>query len=531
MRNQPSTLQAVLRVVLLLAALLAATDSAQADKLIGLVQPGQLIFGHAKYEDDCEKCHKSFDKSAQSGLCKDCHKEIAEDLAKSRGYHGLMKEQKECNQCHTEHEGRDARIAKLNTVGFDHMETGFELKGGHLDRKVLCRDCHSPLKKYRQVPVTCVGCHRKDDKHKGSLGTACANCHDEKSWKSTHFDHSRTKFPLSGKHEKVKCLACHPRNRFQNTPTLCNECHKKDDKHKGRFGPKCEVCHTDRDWKEILFDHDKQTKYNLLGKHRDTKCVACHKGDLYRDKLKTDCYSCHRKDDKHKGRFGIKCETCHSENGWKQIPFDHDRKTKFILRGKHRDAKCVACHKGDLYRDKLKMDCYSCHRKDDKHEGQEGKGCQTCHNEQTWKKTSFNHLMSRYPLIAKHLLVECRKCHASFRYKDAKTDCWSCHSKQDVHKGAYGVKCENCHNTRDWKGRDFDHDKTDFKLQGKHSKLRCAECHTPQKAVGKGLTSSCVGCHDKDDQHDGNFGVRCEHCHETGDWKTIRVGSERRLGK
>ena len=65
------------------------------------------------------------------------------------------------------------------------------------------------------------------------------------------------------------------------------------------------------------------------------------------------CVSCHRKDDKHKGRFGDKCQTCHNAKAWDDVLFDHDRDTKYALRGKHRQAKCDSCHTGNLYRDKL----------------------------------------------------------------------------------------------------------------------------------------------------------------------------------
>lgn len=600
MRNPAQTLRAFARASLVAAGALVCAMHVHADTVDQLVRPGLVIEGHAKYENECDLCHKPFDKAAQSGLCKDCHKEIAADITGRRGYHGQMKEAKECNECHTDHKGRDARIAKLETVGFDHLrETGFELKGGHLKSKVLCKDCHSPLKKYRDADTKCISCHEKADKHKGGLGPECQDCHVEKDWKTTHFDHSKTKFVLRGKHLDVKCIDCHPKEKFKDTTMLCNDCHKKvdkhkgnfglkcetchndkswkeiifdhdkqskypllgkhreakcigchkgdiykeklktdcnachrkDDKHKGNFGPKCETCHTERDWKEIPFDHDKKTKYRLLGKHRDTKCIGCHKGVLYKEKLKTDCNSCHKKDDKHKGSFGAKCEPCHTERSWKEIPFDHDKKTKYRLLGKHRETKCVACHKGDLYKDKLKTDCYACHQKDDKHEGQQGKKCETCHREQSWKKTDFNHLMSRYPLTGRHLLTDCKKCHLSPRYKDAKSDCWSCHKKQDVHKRALGTKCEPCHNTRDWKSWDFDHEKTEFKLRGKHQKIPCADCHKPPRGNKMTLVENCVDCHGKDDIHDGAFGGRCEHCHVGEAWKTIKVGSGRWMTK
>jgi hypothetical protein len=589
-----SIMRAITRAFLITWVVLACSIQAHADSVNDLLLPGPVIQGHVKYESDCANCHKQFDKSAQSGLCKDCHKEIKKDIDDKRGYHGLMKEEKECKECHTEHRGRDARIAKLNTVDFDHAVTGFVLKGGHLKEKVLCKDCHFPQKKYREAPTKCVSCHEKVDKHKGSLGKECANCHEEKDWKTTHFDHSKTHFPLLGKHVDVKCKGCHINDKFKEAPLQCSGCHKKDDKHKGSFGFKCETCHTDRGWKEILFDHDKGTKYPLLGKHHEVKCVSCHKGNLYKEKLKTDCNSCHRKDDKHKGSFGSKCESCHLERGWKELLFDHDRKTKFPLLGKHHDVKCVSCHKGDLYKeklktdcyschqkddkhkgsfgpkcetchvdrgwkeilfdhgrktkypllgkhletkcvschkgdlykDKLKTDCYSCHQKDDKHKGQEGKKCESCHHEQSWKKTDFDHRMSRFPLTGKHLLTECKKCHLDATFKDAKSDCGSCHEKQDVHKRTLGTDCGYCHNTRDWKDWDFDHDRTNFKLEGKHKDIRCSECHKTPTDNKVTLAVSCVSCHGKDDKHDGAYGDHCEHCHIGLTWKTIKVGSK-----
>ncbi len=143
-------MQTSIRALAFCLAVLGCVTPAHADSVNDLLLPGEVIQGHVKYESDCSNCHKDFDKSAQSGLCKDCHKEIAKDVAEKRGYHGLMKDEKECKECHTEHQGRNARIAVLNTINFDHLVTGFELKGGHLNDKVLCKDCHSPLKKYRR---------------------------------------------------------------------------------------------------------------------------------------------------------------------------------------------------------------------------------------------------------------------------------------------------------------------------------------------------------------------------------------------
>lgn len=56
---------------------------------------------------------------------------------------------------------------------------------------------------------------------------------------------------------------------------------KKDDEHKGRYGTKCESCHSDHDWKTDIFNHNRDTKYPLRGKHAEAKCESCHIGSLY----------------------------------------------------------------------------------------------------------------------------------------------------------------------------------------------------------------------------------------------------------
>jgi hypothetical protein len=503
---------------------------APADTVETAIMPGKLIEGHAKLESDCKNCHIRFNKAAQSGLCQDCHKEVKADVARNEGYHGRIPEQ-ECRTCHTDHKGRAMSIASFDEKKFDHSLTDFRLKGGHAAAKVQCKDCHVRGKKHREAPSDCYACHQKDDKHKGSLGKACADCHSDKNWKDTTFDHSKTKFPLTGKHRDVQCKACHSDPKFKGAPLQCVACHRKDDDrkgHKGKFGEKCETCHTDRDWKSLRFDHDRDTKYLLKGKHRTAKCASCHTGFLYKEKTPTTCVACHRKDDDrkgHKGKFGEKCETCHIEKDWKESTFDHDRLTKYALRGKHATAKCTACHTGFVYKEKLKTDCFSCHEKDDKHKGQEGKKCESCHNEKSWKGTNFDHGLSRFPLLGKHAKVECKKCHLTPSFKDAKSECIACHRKDDKHKLKLGPNCGDCHNANSWKSWKFDHDRrTRFKLDGAHKGIDCHACHKKPSERKISLPGSCASCHANDDVHDGGFGNQCQRCHETSSFRKLRPG-------
>jgi hypothetical protein len=564
---------------------------AEAQSLESVLMPGKLIQGHAKAEGKCANCHVRFDREGQDRLCRDCHKDVGQDMAQKQGYHGRIKEQA-CRTCHTEHKGREARIVVLDAKQFDHKQTDYPLKGKHAEAE--CNKCHKSGSKYRSAPSACVTCHKKDDAHKGKLGAKCADCHTELDWKEARFDHDTTDFKLEDKHAKAKCADCHKNNGFKGTPMACVSCHRKDDKHKGRFGDKCQTCHNAKAWDVPTFDHDKDTKYPLRGKHRQARCDTCHSGNLYRDKLQTACVACHKKDDKHKNSLGEKCGDCHGERDWKEARFDHGQ-SRFPLRGKHDEIECKACHKSPVFRDtpmnciachkkddkhkgslgekcgdchgerdwkenrfdhgktrfallgkhrSVKCDdchkdqkykdtpaaCLACHKKDDVHKGQQGEKCEQCHSAEDWKRTTFNHGRTRFPLLGSHLTVECKACHASARFKDAKTECLACHEKDDVHKRRLGTECESCHNARSWKLWDFNHDRrTRFRLDGGHVGLDCYSCHR-KPVTGKAVLSmACVSCHDKDDVHDGAFGRQCEKCHGTDSFRNIksRLGQSR----
>jgi uncharacterized protein (DUF983 family) len=562
-----------------------------------IVAPGKLIQGHLKVEDDCKQCHVKFDRKAQDGLCTDCHKEIGADLRNKKGFHGQQKPQA-CRSCHTDHKGREARIAEFDKKKFDHTQTDFNLRGKHV--KVECDKCHVTGKKFREASLECNACHRKDDIHKGSLGVKCESCHNETNWKEAKFDHDTTRFALTGKHSDVKCADCHKTNNYKEAPRNCIGCHKKDDDakgHKGSYGEKCESCHSTKLWKPSTFKHDTDTKYVLKGAHRTTTCSSCHTGHLYRVKLSQDCYACHKKDDKHKDTLGKDCGSCHTERNWKEsTKFDHD-KTIFPLLGKHTKTECKDCHKSVLFKEAPKdcfschtkddkhagtlgekcvschsendwkttqgrfkhdetrfklrnahaavtvqcsachanlksyrntpIDCYSCHKKNDKHEGQEGIKCDSCHDDKSWKIARFDHNISRFALTGRHITTTCKSCHDTTRFKDAPRDCYSCHQKADKHKLKFGVLCETCHNTRAWTIWDYDHEvKAKYRLDGAHRTVSCESCHKQAAPKGKNAAfvgSTCISCHRNQDVHFGRFGTRCEQCHNTDNWKKFKT--------
>jgi len=493
--------------------------------------PGPVIQGHAKYEQECKKCHTRFKKSQQRTLCLDCHKKVAGDIQNKGGFHGKNTSAKSlpCKQCHREHLGRKADIIQFDTETFNHGDSDFAIKGKH--NQVQCKQCHKPNHKWRQAPHACIDCHKKDDIHKGNLGAKCHLCHNEKRWGQTAFDHDKTKFPLKGRHKKVDCESCHPGKRFKKTPKTCYACHSVDDKHHGLFDKKCKACHTPKDWKTLKFDHNKDTKYKLRGRHRKTTCTSCHKKNAYRVKLKKACYDCHQADDVHKKRFGIKCNRCHKEIGWRKDKFDHDRDTKFPLKGKHKNAVCADCHRGDIGTATRKSKhtkvraCMACHKAEDIHKGEQGKKCQRCHNATGWRnKVLFDHDTATFPLIGLHAVVPCESCHTQSRYEKTEHRCSGCHHNQDTHKGSLTPRCERCHNPNGWSFWQFDHKKqTDYPLEGGHIGLTCKACHkTPVKTEIE-LSTECTGCHSADDIHRGQYGNQCDRCHTVKDFKIIQL--------
>jgi hypothetical protein len=170
-----------------------------------------------------------------------CHDQVAADLRAQRGFHGRSPAASggDCRSCHSEHRGRDADVVGLDRESFDHGVADFALRGAHT--RVACAQCHTPGKRFSEAPSDCGACHGKADPHAGSLGSDCAGCHVERSWKEARFDHAETKFALDGKHEAVECALCHPAQRYAGTPQACNGCHALNDDTRDATGRECEV--------------------------------------------------------------------------------------------------------------------------------------------------------------------------------------------------------------------------------------------------------------------------------------------------
>lgn len=564
-------------------ALLPAIAGA-ADSLETALMPGPVISDHAKIETDCGQCHVKFNKNAQDERCLSCHKPVAVDIRQRTGFHGRLPAQpcrachlehrgrdanmapldpggfdhsktdfllrgahkvppRQCVECHqSEHAFREAPSAceschrtddhHKGALGlqcknchnedswqdgkFDHGLTRFALTGKHLS--ITCESCHTPGSQPR-LAQTCVSCHRSDDVHKGKLGDDCASCHQADDWKKSRFDHAAvTGFSLTGKHASATCKSCHTGAITDPLPDTCIGCHKRDDVHQGKLGNQCQSCHRADNWKGLPFDHGK-TKFALTGAHSKVSCKQCHATQLFAD-TKMECLACHQKDDKHKGNFGQLCQNCHDSSNWKARGFDHGKLTGYALLGKHQPLRCEQCHSKSLTVPKLEQRCVSCHQKADPHQGKLGKQCENCHSESSWKQTTFNHQFTAFPLLGKHATVACKGCHRDQLFRGTPGQCVDCHQQDDRHKGSLGSNCKQCHNARDWRLADFNHDRqTRFPLTGSHQALRCEQCHVRSSMP----SSACGSCHQADDPHEGRFGADCARCHGSSNWQQTKT--------
>lgn len=556
------------------------------------ISSGHGLHSHFENKQDCAKCHsehngedfplihwqpslKAFDHS-QTGYrlegkhaaieCSQCHSPAhiqdsvkpsikMKDLRKT--YLGLSQD---CVTCHDDpHKGQLGAncIQCHNFVDWkaatkiDHSKTRFPLTGLHA--QVACTKCHAPATPGGPARLTgmafakCSDCH--NDPHHGTFAQSCAG------WKqipaAQQFDHSKTKFPLLGKHARVDCVKCHTDGNFKKQLEFakCADCHMPDP-HGGQFADRkdrgeCSACHTVDRWKPSLFDVKAHaaTSYPLQGKHAAVACAKCHvpAGTATQYKIvSAKCLDCHK--DVHEGQFAAapskgQCEACHTFSGFQPSTFTiaQHQKSRFPLAGAHLAVTCEECHTTSKagYTSKVvpyrfeDRSCTGCHTNPhgDQFKQQMAerrpdgsvKGCEACHTVKSWTDLpKFDHSKTAFPLLGAHAKVACDDCHkpagtegkmteASFR--STPTNCSACH--RDPHAGQF-VKagkpesCDLCHNTEHWKPSIFNHEtQSTFSLKGAHEKVECELCHTGHRNIDgkrvvfyKPTPRDCASCHE-----------------------------------
>jgi len=160
--------------------------------------------------------------------------------------------------------------------------------------------------------------------------------------------------------------------------------------------------------------------------------------------------------------------------------------------------------------------------------------CGVCHSTESWKKVTFDHDHTGFPLQGRHAVAECSSCHTSgadFR-APVPTSCAACH--RDVHAGEFGTRCASCHDAQSWRSRfEVDaHRRTNFPLSGRHATIPCESCHLDLRDRGFVRAAvACASCHQSDyvragvtsiDHVAAGFGTSCRDCHNPWSFRGAR---------
>lgn len=474
----------------------------------------------------CVQCHEKMAARPAIRACSDCHK----------NKHGATFAGRACGACHQQDRAWGA-------VLFDHGKTKFALEGVHSG--LACVKCH---KNPNVKPSTeCSSCHGQP--HGSRWGKLqCRQCHAGGGLRTMVFEHGKlTKFVLLGKHAQINCRKCHRGSAPTEFERLqlgnCGDCHFHQNAHRHQFDDKkCTQCHAESGSKKMVFSHDRDSKFPLVGLHaaaaQASRCNVCHPGGLYRSG-KLTCAACH--EDPHKKQFGTACERCHSpEIAFKKAraSFDHDKRTQFPLEGLHQKVSCEKCHPAGAYKTG-RTRCADCH-KEEPHQGKLGTECARCHRVEKGAPKFAHETMTKFVRTGRHLEVACGFCHRpppetppvpgwtrtlpppalDRKFPVMGKKCAECHA--DRHGGTNGPNCERCHDTSSFKNVSAAiHDTGIARLEGQHKTLACGRCHD-QKRLLSGTQESCGMCHRDDDPHRNALGEFCGDCHQQTDWRPAR---------
>jgi hypothetical protein len=285
---------------------------------------------------------------------------------------------------------------------FDHLTTGYELRGAHRD--LSCEFCHMKGV-FKGTARTCEGCHTTGSRisstprppnHITTQGN-CALCHAEYNFLPIfRMDHSATLGTCFSCHNGIVAEGKHP----DHIPSDNN----------------CDACHTTNAFNPQRVDH-----VNLVA--RASACRGCHTGvraaSLPRNHIPTSA----------------ECSSCHSTLSWSPARFDHSGIA----------GTCQGCHNGATAIGKVAGHMAT------------SRDCSTCHRFPNWMTVTFTHTAAEYP--GEHRGAPgCTACHttntdqATWKFAAFKPGCGGCHAAQfkpDGHQKTAGLlysvgELQNC---------------------------------------------------------------------------------------
>jgi hypothetical protein len=162
--------------------------------------------------------------------------------------------------------------------------------------------------------------------------------------------------------------------------------------------------------------------------------------------------------------------------------------------------------------------------------------CGTCHSSKGWQLDpavySFDHNNTKLALTGQHTGVNCRQCHVSLIFSEAKKECNECHL--DVHQASTGLDCGRCHTPASWLVNNITeiHQLSRFPLLGAHRSADCIDCHKSETLVRFDVQGvNCIDCHrdnymsTTDPNHiEAGFSEECSSCHPVNSFQWTGAG-------
>src|ERR1700760_3522005 len=193
---------------------------------------------------------------------------------------------------------------------FDHLTTGYELRGFHRD--LACEYCHVQGV-FKGTPRSCVGCHTPGSRINSTPRPVthiltqdnCEACHTQYNFLPiVRMDHLQVRGTCFSCHNGVKAMGKNP----GHIPSDNN----------------CDACHTTNAFTPVRLEHNSIAASASFGMAGAGSCRTCHTGvrapGVPRNHVPTT----------------QDCSACHGTLSWTPARFDH---TGLV-------ANCQSCHNG-----------------------------------------------------------------------------------------------------------------------------------------------------------------------------------------
>lgn len=317
-------------------------------------------------------------------------------------------------------------------------------------------------------------------------------------------------------------------------------------------GMDCIACHTAEAWRPLrrdpAFDHARDTRFSLTGRHESASCARCHLGLRFDEPraAASDCASCHV--DVHRGNLAGACSRCHNTTDFRDVEaVTLHQRTGFPLTGAHVTTPCESCHRTERSGSytAVARSCVSCHRPALAAATASGvdhtafpTDCAQCHVTMSWAGgASFDHVTASggFQLLGVHAGQRCASCHTTpgfaLRFTPPPAgdqDCVACHQSdyQGAHAGSgFPTTCTTCHAPTSWASA-IAHDANFFPIYSGAHRGKWSSCATCHVAPGDFTVFNCLSCHEHrqsamDEKHQGRTGYSydsqaCYSCHPRG---------------